>query len=762
MHRRSAAPAWLFFGAGLLAIAAIVAGPRELAVPLVPVVELGSIVATVVGIRRGRDAPDHGRRVWWSFVAAEVGFLLAGVLRVAVPDADSTPPGPAALVPDILAVPAYLAFAYPLLRMIRLRRAGDDDPARADAVLIGLGAALAAWTLLIEPDLSAAQLPSLPRLAAAFFPMVDVALLVIVAQLLLADGARKPALWLLATSNAALFAGDLMLAMRYDDPVAWPAALLTALDGLYLLAYLALGTAALHPTMRTLTEPQPVLVRRLGGARTVGIAAMLIAPSALAIAFPPTTFWSGVVRLALSAGLTATLTGRIVRANNSRARAEATTRHRATHDALTDLPNRELLTETVARWCDLATADEREISLLFLDLDRFKLVNDSWGHPVGDELLCAVSSRLSEVVRGEDLVCRIGGDEFVIATAGTEAAESMAQRLLATFTRPFELSVGSIIVTPSIGIARSSGAAEALELIRDADIAMYQAKADGRNGYAFFDASLRDRTRTRVDLEQAMRGAFERGELAVAYQPIVALDGESLCGFEALMRWRHPVYGSVSPLDFIPIAEDTGLIVPIGSWLLGEAVEQLAAWRDRHPHSERLHVSVNVSFRQLRDPALVDTVRAALRRTGLPPSALWLELTESGLVDDSHAATDTLLALHDLGVVLCIDDFGTGYASLNYIRLFPAGIVKIDRSFVAGIGGSGSDEAIIRAVTAMAHALGQRVVAEGVETAEQRDWLAALGCDMVQGWLYGAPRPGPAQDALVAGPLVREPHPTGQ
>jgi diguanylate cyclase (GGDEF)-like protein len=777
MDRRSAAPAWLVFGVGLLAIAAIVAGPRALAVPLVPLVELGSIVATVVGIRRNTRPPAGGarrsrrssgriqeadpgrRRVWWAFVAAEVGFLLAGILRVAIPGADSTPPGPAALIPDLLAVPAYLAFAYPLLRMLRLRRARDDDPARADAVLIGLGAALAAWTLLIEPDLNAAELPSLPQLAAAFFPMVDVALLAIVAQLLLADGVRKPSLWLLATANAALFAGDLMLAIRYDDPGAGPAALLTALDGLYLLGYLALGTAALHPTMRTLTEPQPVLVRRLGGARTVGIAAMLIAPSALAIAFPPPTFWSGVVRLALSAGLTATLTGRIVRANNSRARAEATTRHRATHDALTDLPNRELLTETVARWCDLANADEREISLLFLDLDRFKLVNDNWGHPVGDELLCAVSSRLSEVVRDEDLVCRIGGDEFVIAmagTAGTEVsaaglAESMAQRLLATFTRPFELSVGSIIVTPSIGIARSSGAAEALELIRDADIAMYQAKSEGRNGYAFFDASLRDRTRARVDLDQAMRGAFERGELSVAYQPIIALDGGSLCGFEALMRWRHPVYGSVSPVDFIPIAEDTGLIVPIGTWLLGEAVEQLATWRDQQPLGEPLHVSVNISFRQLRDPALVDTVRAALQRTGLPPSALWLEITESGLVDDSHTATDTLLALHDLGVVLCIDDFGTGYASLNYVRLFPAGIVKIDRSFVSGIGGSGSDEAIIRAVMAMAHALGQRVVAEGVETAEQRDWLVALGCDMVQGWLYGAPRPGPAQDALVAG-----------
>jgi EAL domain-containing protein (putative c-di-GMP-specific phosphodiesterase class I) len=283
---------------------------------------------------------------------------------------------------------------------------------------------------------------------------------------------------------------------------------------------------------------------------------------------------------------------------------------------------------------------------------------------------------------------------------------------------------------------------------------MYQAKAEGRNGYAFFDASLRDRTRTRVELEQAMRGAFERGELSVAYQPIIALDGESLCGFEALMRWRHPVYGAVSPLDFIPIAEDTGLIVPIGAWLLGEAVEQLATWRNRQPGGAPPHVSVNVSFRQLRDPGLVDTVREALRRTGLPPSALWLEITESGLVDDSHAATDTLLALHDLGVVLCIDDFGTGYASLNYVRRFPAGIVKIDRSFVAGIGGiggSGSDEAIIRAVIAMAHALGQRVVAEGVETAEQRDWLAALGCDMVQGWLYGAPRPAAAQDTLVAG-----------
>jgi EAL domain-containing protein (putative c-di-GMP-specific phosphodiesterase class I) len=267
---------------------------------------------------------------------------------------------------------------------------------------------------------------------------------------------------------------------------------------------------------------------------------------------------------------------------------------------------------------------------------------------------------------------------------------------------------------------------------------MYKAKGSGRNAYALFDTSLRDRVRDRMNLEQALRGALGNGELSVHFQPIVDLSSDELDGFEALMRWTHPVLGSVSPLDFIPIAEETGLIVESGAWLLRRSARQLVAWTAERPAGARqLHVSVNVSVRQLRDGALVEIVRDVLAETRLPPECLWLEITESGVMEDIETALTTLAALRELGVVLCIDDFGTGYSSLSYLHRLPVGIVKIDRSFVAGVGEDGQNEPIVRAVLAMTHAMGHRVVAEGVETAVQRDWLRDQGCDLAQGWLYG-------------------------
>jgi EAL domain-containing protein (putative c-di-GMP-specific phosphodiesterase class I) len=282
---------------------------------------------------------------------------------------------------------------------------------------------------------------------------------------------------------------------------------------------------------------------------------------------------------------------------------------------------------------------------------------------------------------------------------------------------------------------------------------MYKAKGSGRNAYALFDASLRAQVRDRVNLEQALRRALPAGELSVHFQPIVDLTTDELDGFEALMRWNHPEYGNVAPLVFIPIAEETGLIVESGAWLLRESAHQLTRWTAaRPPGARQLHVSVNVSVRQLRDGALVDVVRDVLAETGLPPEALWLEITESGVMEDIDTALATLTALRDLGVLLCIDDFGTGYSSLSYLHRLPVGIVKIDRGFVSGVGEDGTHESIVRAVLAMTRALGHRVVAEGVETEVQRDWLRAQGCELVQGWLYGRPQLPAQLDGLVMAP----------
>jgi diguanylate cyclase (GGDEF)-like protein len=728
-------------GGSTLALYAV--SPEILLLPLFVLIAVGTITAVVIGVRH--HLPPTERRPWWVLVAALVSFLGGAVLRATLPGASDTPPGPMAMVPDLLIVPGYLLLALSFLSLLRRRRAADDDAARIDAALMGLGAAFATWTFFIAPRVGSREMLTIPDLVAAFFPVIDVMLLVLVTQLMLAGGGRRLSLWLIGAACAVMFVADLVFAVQETDSVVLSE---RSFDVLFMTSYVLLAVAALHPSMRGLTRPQKVVIEDLRPLRTVGIAAVLIAPAVLATLSPPSTVWNGMVRIGLSVLLTLAVLIRIVRANNSRARAEEDARRRATHDPLTNLPNRELLAETVAGWCDRATDAGQEISLLFIDLDRFKMVNDHWGHEVGDELLCAVAGRLGAMVRGEDLVCRIGGDEFVIALASpshTQLAESLAERLLAEFAEPFALSVGNVVITPSIGVARSEGAGEALELIRDADTAMYKAKGSGRNKYAIFDTSLRDKLHTRVRLEQALRGALERGELAVFYQPIIDLATDELTGFEALMRWNSPTLGAVSPLDFIPIAEETGLIERSGAWLLEEAAGQLVAWSaDRPADARPLHISVNVSVRQLRDARLITTVRDVLERTGLAPGSLWLEITESGVMEDLEVALTTLNGLRELGVTLSIDDFGTGYSSLSYLNRLPVGILKIDRSFINGVGEDGANEPIVRAVLAMAHAMGHQVVAEGVETAVQRDWLRTLGCDLAQGYLYGAPRPADA------------------
>jgi diguanylate cyclase (GGDEF)-like protein len=729
----------LHLALGFTALAVFVFGPPVLQTPAMLMIVIAGLVALHIGPSRNVD--PAGRRPWRLLLIAAYLFVLASLIRVAFPATMVAPPTNAALVPDAFIMLAYLFIGAALTGLLSRRRAGDDDPARVDALLVGLAAAFMVWTFLIAPSMTQAHLSPI-RVADSLFPVIDVVLLVLVAQLMLAGGARQPALWMLIIAACAMFVADTLFTLR-DSLMADVSQ--HELDSLFMLMFVMFPAAVLLPSARTLTEPQQVIVRDLSRLRFAVIAFVMVAPVVVTSMVPLGNRLNDVIRTVLCTLLILLVLARVVRSNNSRARAERVTRRRSTHDALTDLPNRELLTETITRWGDQVTDDHQEISLLFLDLDRFKMVNDHWGHQVGDELLCAVAARLSAQVRAEDLVARIGGDEFVIALASPShlrLAESLADRLLYEFARPFELSVGDVVVSASIGVAKSYGGAHALELIRDADTAMYKAKGSGRNAYALFDPTLRDEVRDRVKVEQALRGAVERGELAVHFQPIVDLATDELHGFEALMRWHSPELGTVTPMEFIPIAEDTGMIVEMGTWLLRESARQLAEWTAGDGSGRPLHVSVNVAVRQLRDGSLVRIVDDVLRETGLEPSALWLEITESGVMEDIEAALLTLNALRALGVTLCVDDFGTGYSSLSYLHRLPIGIVKIDRSFVTGVGANGTNEPIVRAVLAMTRAMGQRVVAEGVETAAERDWLRAQGCDLAQGWFYGrADRP---------------------
>jgi diguanylate cyclase (GGDEF)-like protein/PAS domain S-box-containing protein len=433
----------------------------------------------------------------------------------------------------------------------------------------------------------------------------------------------------------------------------------------------------------------------------------------------------------------------------TRLRAEDDTRHRALHDALTGLPNRTLFVDRLS--VALRQSDRRgAVAVLFLDLDHFKFINDSRGHRAGDELLQELATRLADVMRPGDTLARFGGDEFCIVCddlGDSDDAVRIAQRLLEALTLPFALTTGEHFVSASIGISLADGVARSAEdLIREADAAMYRAKDGGRGRLELFDEAMRANATRRLRLDNDLRAALEedRDELLVHYQPIVALPGGTPVGVEALVRWDHPTRGLLAPGEFIAVAEDSGAIVALGDRVLRLACEQAAAWVAELGGGE-FHVSVNLASRQVAHPGIAERVADILAESGLEPSRLHLEITESALVEESELTVRNLLDLHALGLQLVLDDFGTGYSSLAYLRRFPIDAIKIDRRFIAGLGYDGDDTTIVEAILRMAAGLRIEVVAEGVETEHQAAALVAMGCRMAQGFLWS--RPVPARDA---------------
>ena len=437
---------------------------------------------------------------------------------------------------------------------------------------------------------------------------------------------------------------------------------------------------------------------------------------------------------------------------SSRKALESQLAHSALHDGLTGLPNRALLLDRLEVALARSGRSGSPVAVLFLDLDRFKVVNDSLGHAMGDRLLVEVADRLRRVARAGDTVARVGGDEFVVCCeglAGDDGASAMAARMCAAVAEPLELDGVELFVTTSVGIAHAEDGQDAATLLRDADAALYRAKERGKNRAEVFDDDVRATVAERMAIESALHRAVERGELRLHYQPVVDLDDGSVDGVEALLRWEHPERGLLGPGAFIPVAEETGLIVPIGEWVVREACR----WRASLPAEERVQVSVNLSARQLMAPDVVDTVARALADTATPPSGLCLEVTESVFVADMELARSRLSELRDLGVVLAIDDFGTGYSSLAYLRSFPLDVVKLDRGFVADLGTSTLDAEIVGAVVRMATALGLTVVAEGVEDEAQLAGLRAVGCTRAQGFLFARPLPAEELRLGVALPV---------
>jgi diguanylate cyclase (GGDEF)-like protein/PAS domain S-box-containing protein len=431
-------------------------------------------------------------------------------------------------------------------------------------------------------------------------------------------------------------------------------------------------------------------------------------------------------------------------------------RDRAVHDPLTGLPNRVLFVDRLEHALSRLGRRDSLAAILFLDLDHFKLVNDSLGHHIGDELLAAAAPRLKQALRLSDTVARFGGDEFGILlediTSERDAIET-AERIAAIFAKPFVLSGSEHFVTSSIGIAMARGGEKADELIRDADAAMYRAKDHGRARYEVFDEGMRGRAIERLRVENDLRRALERGELRLEYQPVVSLHNFSIVGVEALLRWRHPQRGEIPPSEFIPIAEENGLIEPIGRWVLEQACRQAAQWYQARPDAAPLTMSVNLSAVQVTRRSLPDTVAGILRATGLDPACLCLEITETVMVRDAEGLGEALEALKSLGVRLVLDDFGTGYSSLSYLTRLPLDVLKVDRSFVDGLGSEPRDTAITETIIAMSRALSLDVVAEGVETDDHVRELTRLGCSLAQGFHFSRAVPPEEIDrALEHGP----------
>jgi diguanylate cyclase (GGDEF)-like protein len=429
--------------------------------------------------------------------------------------------------------------------------------------------------------------------------------------------------------------------------------------------------------------------------------------------------------------------------------------HHALHDPLTGLPNRTLLLDRLE--VALAQRNRGGIAVVFVDLDHFKLVNDSLGHAAGDTLLAAAATRLRAVVRPGDTVARFGGDEFVVlaeSAIGERDAEGLAERLAGALAEPFDLGGNEVFVTASIGIAVSDGIDEdAHGLLRDADAAMYRAKEAGRARYEVFDALMRAGAVRRLEIVNDLHRALERNQFVLHFQPQIDLRTNSLIGVEALLRWVHPDRGLVPPMEFIPVAEETGLINELGRWVLRAACQQGRTWLDRFPDRQPLVMSVNLSGRQLSQPRLADEVAAALEESGFPPHLLVLEITESVLMNDTATTIQTLEALKLLGVRLAIDDFGTGYSSLTYLQRFPIDILKIDKSFVDGLGGANLEEsAVTRTIVSLAKTLRLETVAEGVERSEHVRELQSLNCDIGQGYFFARPLDAGALTSLMSQP----------
>jgi diguanylate cyclase (GGDEF)-like protein len=734
---------------------------------------IGSVACILVGV--GIHRPSD-RMSWYLLAMGGLCFTLGHA-------AENTY---SVILHQVVPIPSvydalYLA-GYPFVfaGILRLTRNPNHTTQRednADAAIIAMGALAISWYFLMSSYVHDASLTTFGKLVVLAYPIMDIALVFIVFRVLLSGNSNRPFHRLLAAGLIAMFLAEFafnLLVLHHIYGTGNP------IDALFLISYVLIGVAALHPSIgegvAAAQKQVPNIYRRETNGRTrVPIVAFagFIPPSILLVA----SRFGLSVNVQIMSGLGVAvfaliylrmmwlieqITGQtseievhahaLEASHQQRDALEEDLRHLAFHDELTGLANRALLHDRVEHALASAPRSGKSVALCFGDLDGFKTVNDTLGHNVGDSVLVRASRILSSIVRPGDTVARLGGDEFAVLMVDVEhpkAAVDFAHRIVSVLRDAPDFEGNQVGLSISVGVAYAESDKTTEELLSEADSAMYEAKEKGKNRVEVFQSSMRSRMLERLDLTNGFRWALGRSEFFLQYQPIVSLSDNKLRGFEALVRWSHPNLGEVAPLRFIPIAEETGFIVPLGRWVLIEACEQLAAWTTGS--NSDLTLSVNLSRRQLISSHLADEVRTALAVSGIDPHRLMLEITETVLMEDPERAAQALSELRDMGIRIAVDDFGTGYSSLSHLQRFPLDVLKIDKSFIDPlVNKDPGSSALVTAIIGLAQSLGLDVIAEGIEHQSQLQRLVDLGCDQGQGYLMARPLNREAAESLIA------------
>ncbi len=655
-------------------------------------------------------------------------------------------------IPESLFLFVQIILASGLVFIARARLGSDPLSVLTDGLIVGLGAWFFIWTVLLQPTIGTQSQTALISVIQGSTLAISAVVLFTLATLLFGDSTRSPSVWLVAGAITCTLLGDFLYAANDAGRIHITS---THSSTAYIIGLFLASAAFIHPTISALTARGPTLPQRpLAGRLIVTTAALILPVVVLALTNPVDTLDRVVQSISIFV-LTAAVTARIIHSVRANAATQRELIRSAQTDALTGLPNRSLMITFVNNSLLTAIAESRKPTVLFIDVDRFKNINDSLGHQAGDAVLIAVAQRLRNALPHRCVVGRISGDEFVILDPDTQNpsdAMQLADRVLKSFDEPLTLRQGDVFVSASIGVTtfHPAIAASADDLLRHADTAMYRAKDAGRNCVAVFDESMLERVTQRLAIETALYRALERRELRLVHQPIVDIDMGDVVGFEALMRWHHHDGTIISPAEFIPIAEETGTIVPLGAWALLEALTHLRGWITQGLCRSDATMSVNVSPRQLHDPNFVAVVNEALLRAHVPPEQLWLEVTESVMISQPEQALNALNALCELGVRIAIDDFGTGYSSLSLLQKFPIQRLKIDKSFVSGVAQDESARSLVRTIIAMGDSLGLDMVAEGIETVQQLQTLAEMKCSKAQGFLISHPVPPELMGSTIA------------